>query len=1003
MGIFNFLKKQEKSVPNIDPIKEVTRDGLPKAYIPKFLYKPPFGYPRYVDLPNVRRLASMPYVDMCITTIVDEMSAIEWDIVPREGVELTSEIQAQIDHVKSFFENPNSNKESFEEIRRKYIRDILEVDAGVINKIFNLKGEMVEIVARDGSTFTKNPDIFGMLTDREDLIQESNIAQNNKEMRLMEPGWITAADAREKAAYFQYGWITGARPVPFGKKEIVWLERNPRTDSIYGRSPVEILGNTIQTLIYAIEHNLEYFNDNSIPKGIIGLEGADADEIRAFQSQWKEQQRTKDSAGNWKKIFHHVPIVGTTPQFTRLQFTNAELELLEGQKWWAKLVWACFGVTSVELGYTEDAKGLANQIVQSNVFKKRAINPLLRLEEYRINHEILPEFEYPDIEFKFLTFDVDEETKKAQLYQLQLNAGYRSINEVRLDEGLDEVDWGDKQSAEEAMEMQQRYSDPFAQEQSRDEEESKPEEKKNEKSFELKFKYIKRTGSHGNYTYWYRDPRGKLVSGKKPGENNILSKEQVEKFPSSDEVLSGNEKYSNDLDSPFEEKEDVQDLKERLVKLSKKEGYINLNHGSKEKGVLENYKRREGDSLKEMETYGNGLYLAVDKDYSITKDAPYKHKVPIDTETLKKLLPIETFEEAQIRAFKSVGEDTDKESFKMRARALGYNDKQIEHADAWAKKHKEEITAYDPNNFRSYFGETSWEEYDFPSIIFEVGLKLRGYSGILDMQKNITLIDPDLKMIHSSILTNGAEKKALQTEENPLILREFETINEDRLEKSIIYLLKQNEKKIKDLIEKEAGKDTIKEIKSLPNLVKAIKGLLEFAGIKAISDAVIKNNFLKGWDSAEKQLSKNFIVNKEAIDFIQDYTFNNIKGMTEEIANDLRQELERGIMAGEGISKIKSRVSKVFDVGENRAEMISRTESNRAENQGKLQAFKSSGEEYNKQWISKIDSRTSPICKRLNGKVVKMDENFKDSQSGWEGPCPPSHVNCRSSIIFIAK
>jgi len=723
MGIFNFLKKQEKSVPNIDPIKEVTRDGLPKAYIPKFLYKPPFGYPRFVDLPNIRRLASMPYVDMCITTIVDEMSAIEWDIVPREGVELTSEIQAQIDHVKSFFENPNSNKESFEEIRRKYIRDILEVDAGVINKVFNLKGQMVEIVARDGSTFTKNPNIFGMFTDREDLIQESNIAQNNKEMRLMEPGWITAADAREKAAYFQYGWITGARPVPFGKKEIVWLERNPRTDSIYGRSPVEILGNTIQTLIYAIEHNLEYFNDNSIPKGIIGLEGADADEIRAFQSQWKEQQRTKDSAGNWKKIFHHVPIVGTTPQFTRLQFTNAELELLEGQKWWAKLVWACFGVTSVELGYTEDAKGLANQIVQSNVFKKRAINPLLRLEEYRINHEILPEFEYPDIEFKFLTFDVDEETKKAQLYQLQLNAGYRSINEVRLDEGLDEVDWGEKKSQEEVMEMQDKFG----------ESEDEPSEK----------------------------------------------------------------------------------------------------------------------------------------------------------------------------------EDNKKEE----------------------KKKKEE--------------------------------------------------------------------KSL--ERNPLILREFETINEDRLEKSIIYLLKQNEKKIKDLIEKEAGKDTIKEIKSLPNLVKAIKGLLEFAGIKAISDAVIKNNFLKGWDSAEKQLSKNFIVNKEAIDFIQDYTFNNIKGMTEEIANDLRQELERGIMAGEGISKIKSRVSKVFDVGENRAEMISRTESNRAENQGKLQAFKSSGEEYNKQWISKIDSRTSPICKRLNGKVVKMDENFKDSQSGWEGPCPPSHVDCRSSIIFIAK
>jgi len=58
-----------------------------------------------------------------------------------------------------------------------------------------------------------------MMTDRDDIIQDSNIATTSKEARLMEPGWINAVDAREKAAYFQYGWITGARPVPSEKKK----------------------------------------------------------------------------------------------------------------------------------------------------------------------------------------------------------------------------------------------------------------------------------------------------------------------------------------------------------------------------------------------------------------------------------------------------------------------------------------------------------------------------------------------------------------------------------------------------------------------------------------------------------------------------------------------------------------------------------------------------------------------------------------------------------------
>jgi len=776
MGLFDFLKVQEKAVPSVESIGEETRNGIQKAYIPKFLYKPPFGYPRYVDLVTIRRLAAMPFVEMCISTIIDEMCQIEWDIVPKEDKteEQVSEHKKQI---LNFFENPNTNKESFEEVRRKYLRDILEIDAGVINKIFNMKGEMVELVARDGATFTKNPDIYGMFTDREDLIVDSMILPPNKEMSAMavEPGYISAADAREKAAYFQYGWISGARPVPFGKKEIIWFERNPRTDDIYGRSPVQVLAETIQTLIYSIEHNLEYFNDNSIPKGIIGLDGSDAEEVKAFKEQWEAQQYEKDSAGNWKKKYHKVPIVGKIPKFERIQFSNAELELLEGQKWWAKLVWACFGVTSVELGYTEDSKGLANQVVQSNVFKKRCLYPLLRLEEYRINQEIISEFEFEDVEFKFLLYDIEEELKKAQLYQTQLSAGYKSINEIRKEEGLDEVEWGEKESETERFERENAMLGLGTMEDQENDEKKKINDSKEKlqpsQKAELKYKYIKRTGSPGNYSYWYKDPKtGKLIRGFKP------------------------------------------------------------------------------------------------------------------------------------------------------------------------KKEKEQ--------------------------------------------------------------KKSAEEKA-QTTASPLVLGENETMDDSKLRKAIVYTLKQNEKKIKELIEKEMGKNNLHEIKSIESLSKSIKNILNFTGIKTVSDLVIKSAFSKGWENAEKQLNRNFLVNNEAIQFIQEYTFNNIKSMTEEIMTDLRQELERGIMNGEGTDKLKSRVSKVFDVGENRAEMIARTETNRSENQGKLQAFKSSGEEFKKKWITHEDDRTSPICKRLDGQVVNLNENFKDKQSGWEGPCPPSHVNCRSTVIYF--
>jgi len=926
------LIKEKKSVPPVDAVSELPRNGIPKAYIPKFLYKPPFGYPRFVDLPNIRRLASMPTVEMCITTIVDEISAIPWDIVLDDKLEPTAKTDQQIRHVRQFFENPNTNKESFEQIIRKVVRDILEIDAGLINKVFNKRGEMVEIIARDGclpynsyietdkgikrigeivknrlkvnvksynikenkieykpivnwfkngtttewlkintftntkhrnltctpnhkiytkegyklagelsvgdilyttqkkegagekvketeiksiekverydtkydievqdnhnyfahgklisnSTFTKNPDIFGMMTNREDIIFAPNIVYPREVGKLkvaggmMEPGWITAADAREKAAYFQYGWITGARPVPFGKREIIWFERNPRTDSIYGRSPVEVLADTIQTLIYAIEHNLEYFNDNSIPKGIIGLEGSDADEIKAFKDQWMEQQRKRDKAGQWKKVFHHIPIVGKMPKFERLQFTNAELELLEGQKWWSKMVWASFGVTPSELGYTENSNK-ATEIIQSSVFRRKAINPILRLLEYKINHEIISEFQYEGIKFKFLIFDTEEEKKKYELYKIQIDSGIKTVNEIRAEEGLEKVEWGDKppknwQTPQSSFSFGGGFPPrvPTLPEEEERQEESTESAKKEKKAIELK-----PFGKYANFADCVRDNRDK----------------------------------------------------------------------------------------KNPEAYCAAL--------------------------------------------------------------------------------------------------------------------------------------------HKKITGKWPTEKALATtqngEKNPLILEEFEVPTSDRLLRSIKYLLKQNEKKIKELLEKEAGKETLVKIKSIDDIAKAIKNIVTFEGLRTISDAVIRHTFVVGWDKAEKQVDKRLMMNKDAIKYIQDYTFNNIVGMTNEIVDDLRQELERGIMAGEGIGKLKKRVSKVFDVGENRAEMIARTETARAEGAGMNLAIKQSGGKFKKKVIATIDGRTSELCKRLNGQTVGLYEKFKDSVTGQEWEHEPFHVDCRSKVIYIPE
>jgi len=725
---------------------EETREGQPKAYIPNFFYKPPFGYPRYKDLSYFRQLAASIYVDMCETAIIDEVCAVDWGIVAEDedGNELVGK-EKEIEIVRSFFNNPNTNPESWEMIVRMMLPDLLEINSGIMVKVFNMFGQMVEIVSRDGMAFTKNPDVYGMYTNRAELIMIKDIAEEGSEgMQSVYPaiqGYLTEGQARDDGAYFQYGFNTGARPVPFGKREIVWFEKKLRTDDLYGRSAMEVLAKTVQTLVYAVEHNLEYFSDNSIPPGVLGLEGMSTPDMKAFAQQWIESQKKSDDLGNWKKVFHKLAMVNKMPKFERMGFTNAELELIESQKWWSKMVWAAFGITATELGFVEDAKGSANQIVQSSIAKKRIIYPILRLIEYYVNTQIIPEFGFEGIKYKYKIFDVDEETKKWGLYKLQTEAGLRSVNEVRSTEGLDDVEWGDeapnKWNANQGMNV--NMNDPRAQE----------------------------------------------------------------------------------------------------------------------------YDRMNNQNQQERDRQLN------------------KPKKPIVS-------------------------------------------------DGKPKK----------------------------------------------------------------------EEKALDTN-TPLTLRPGEEMGDKKLKKEIIDLLNKNKKKIIEVLETQKADDQLIKIKGIDDIPKMIKKIFELFSLKEISDKIIRSQFSSGWDESEKRIDQNVPFNEKALQFLQDHTFDNIKGMTEEISNDLKAELERGIINGEGITKLKERVSNVFNVGENRAEMIARTETNRAENNGKLLAMKGSGLDYDKKWVSTEDDRTSDLCKHLDGQIVGLDENFHYGK--WSGQAPPAHVDCRSTIVFIKK
>jgi len=508
---------------NRPALREAKDDGVFKAYIPNFLYKPPYGMPRKVNLQAFKTLAKNPYVFSIIKTLCDEATSVGWEIKvkeefnesnndkkeedDKEGPEEKAEpinYDNKIKEVTKFFNNPNGNEQSLGHITRQLITDISEIDAGVLVKVFNRKGEFKQMFARDGATFLKNPDIYGYMGDKADFVPplpdgftgvgiSVGGSPSESQQQLMKQYDILY---RQQAAYFQYGWTAGSMPVPFGKREIVYIMQNPRGDSIYGRSPIEILTEIILNLIYGADFNLDFYTNNNMPEGVIQLLGAQQSQITNFRQNFEQQFKYTDDLGRRRKKFFTYPITTTEVKFTPFQLNPKEMEVITQQQWFTKLLWMCFGVTAEEMGFTENSNKAVSQ-EQTKLAKRKAIKPLLDVLAYHFNTQIMPEFfangkEIPDsgdvpIEFVYDEYDLDEDNKKHDLFAKQINMGIKTPEMVAKELGID-IEELVKQKEEQREIEQETFNNQNPQEESGFSDNEEPKDKKKENPFKKKEK-----------------------------------------------------------------------------------------------------------------------------------------------------------------------------------------------------------------------------------------------------------------------------------------------------------------------------------------------------------------------------------------------------------------------------------------------------------------------------------------------------------------------------------
>jgi len=145
-------------------------------------------------------------------------------------------------------------------------------------------------------------------------------------------------------------------------------------------------------------------------------------------------------------------------------------------------------------------------------------------------------------------------------------------------------------------------------------------------------------------------------------------------------------------------------------------------------------------------------------------------------------------------------------------------------------------------------------------------------------------------------------------------------------------------------------------------------------------------------------------------------TYENLDGITEDMATTVRQELAGGLDAGENPRQMATRLSDEIEaVTNSRLRTLARTEVIHSHTEATLDRYERAGADTVRhgEWADADDSRVCPICSSLDGEEHSISKfrtgTFSFEPSGDEPDhlageyrlAPPAHPNCRCTILPV--
>ena len=190
--------------------------------------------------------------------------------------------------------------------------------------------------------------------------------------------------------------------------------------------------------------------------------------------------------------------------------------------------------------------------------------------------------------------------------------------------------------------------------------------------------------------------------------------------------------------------------------------------------------------------------------------------------------------------------------------------------------------------------------------------------------------------------------------------------------------------------------------------------------LASATDPFVRATMLAGGERALRSLTEDRVFNPlhpKVERSLANRRIGDLASVNSTTARMIRGSLAEGIVSGENVFELRKRVQAVYTSSSKfRAEMIARTETIWAWNEGARQGYEQSGVVTRLEWLASDDERTCQWCPQMDGKVISIEEDFLnkgDDFVGSEGGVltasydsvghPPLHPMCRCTVIPVIE